>query len=56
MKAQIEKLIAEYEFEITQREKGDNFYTDAEYYRNEGRLGQLEEVVADLKKVLNTQE
>lgn len=53
MKAQIEKLIAEYEFAIKQREKGDAFYTDADYYRNEGRLDQLEEVVADLKKVLN---
>lgn len=53
MKAQIEKLIADYEFAIGQREK---FYSDEEFYRNEGRIDQLQEVVADLKKVLNTQE
>lgn len=53
MKAQIEKLIEEYEFEIGQREK---FYSDEEFYRNEARVDKLREVVADLKKVLNTQE
>jgi hypothetical protein len=52
MKEQIEKLLKEYQ-RILEVEEHSEYYDDVSYYRSEGKITIIEEIISDLEKILD---